>query len=231
MLVAFTPDLFSRLDPADQELLTSLGFVPPPLAACEGLHPWQDTPSLTNPPGSPEVHMEDQPIAAVEPAAIPNLGQLPALVDTWALDLTEQPAQALLLERIASSSVLGVHVALPCGTGSRARERPVPSRLKQQGAPQPRPLRDSAHVLGLPGLSPVDQCKVDAANKLADFTVSLVSAGPLRACPQGLLPCCGFFQFAPCYAVHVHVGRPSPQKYNAALHFRGPLAYGPAVLW
>ena len=73
------------------------------------------------------------------------------LVDTWALDLTQEPAQALLLERITSCSVLGVHVALPCGTGSRARERPVPPKLRAQGAPQPRPLRDSAHVLGLPG--------------------------------------------------------------------------------
>ena len=115
-----------------------------------------------------------------------NLGVLPVavdapfnkhkpLVDTWALDLTQQPAQALLLERITSCSVLGVHVALPCGTGSRARERPVPSKLREQGAPQPRPLRDSAHVLGPPGLSQVDQTKVDAANKLADFTVSLLA--------------------------------------------------------
>ena len=41
------------------------------------------------------------------------------LVDTWALDLTQASSQALLLERITSCSVLGVHVALPSGTGSR----------------------------------------------------------------------------------------------------------------
>ena len=41
------------------------------------------------------------------------------LVDTWALDLTQASPQALLLERITSCSVLGVHVALPSGTGSR----------------------------------------------------------------------------------------------------------------
>ena len=97
------------------------------------------------------------------------------LVDTWALDLTQPGAQALLIERIESSSVLAVHVALPCGTGSRVRERAVPAKLKLQGAPQPRPLRNSAHVLGIPGLSTTEQAKVTAANSLADFTVDLLS--------------------------------------------------------
>ena len=46
VLVAFTPDLFARLDPADRDLLASLGFVLPPLAAAEGLHSLGATPPL-----------------------------------------------------------------------------------------------------------------------------------------------------------------------------------------
>ena len=243
VLVAFTPDLFTRLDPADQVLLASLGFVPPPVADVEGLNSSGANSAFTPPPASPRVHLDARPPAEVSPVeeaapshlpappvvesagqapmdippaavadlsfprsappggltffevfsgsarlslAFKNLGVSPVavdapfnrhkpLVDTWALDLTQESAQALLLERITSCSVLGVHVALPCGTGRRARERPVPPKLRAQHAPQPRPLRDSAHVLGLPGLSQVDKAKVAAANNLAGFPVSLLA--------------------------------------------------------
>ena len=243
VLVAFTPDLFTRLDPADRGLLESLGFVPPPVADVEGINSSGANSAFTLLPASPRVRLETQPPAEVPPdeeaapcclpappvvesaaqatvdvrpavaadlsfppspppdgltffevfsgsarlsLAFKNLGVSPVavdapfnrhkpLVDTWALDLTQASSQALLLERITSCSVLGVHVALPSGTGSRARERPVPPRLRAQGAPHPRPLRNSANVLGLPGLSQTDRAKVEAANKLADFTVSLLA--------------------------------------------------------
>ena len=69
------------------------------------------------------------------------------------MDLTDQHAQASLLDTLAAVKPQCIHVALPCGTGSRAREKPISQRLRAQGAPQPRPLRDAAFPLGLPGLS------------------------------------------------------------------------------
>lgn len=68
-----------------------------------------------------------------------------------------------------------IHVALPCGTGSRARERPLPKHLIAQGAPQPRPLRDDRHPLGLPNLRPLEQVKVQVANALASFAIDLLA--------------------------------------------------------
>ncbi len=70
--------------------------------------------------------------------------------------------------------VAAVHVALPCGTGSRARERPIPKHLIKQGAPTPRPLRDAQHLLGLPNLSDLDASRVSLANQLAEFTVEFI---------------------------------------------------------
>ena len=57
--------------------------------------------------------------------------------------------------------VAGVHIALPCGTCSRARGIPLPD-----GTPGPPPLRDAEHLHGLDGLSDIDAAKVKAANEL-----------------------------------------------------------------
>ena len=43
---------------------------------------------------------------------------------------------------------------MPCGTASRARERPVARDKIKQGAPQPPPLRSADHPLGLPHINP-----------------------------------------------------------------------------
>ena len=43
-----------------------------------------------------------------------------------------------------------IHLGVPCGTCSHARERALPSKLKgRYSAPQP--LRDARHPLGKPG--------------------------------------------------------------------------------
>ena len=44
-----------------------------------------------------------------------------------------------------------LRVGMPCGTGSRARDRPVPRRLQAEGAPAPRPLRSALHPWVFPG--------------------------------------------------------------------------------
>ncbi|CAE7455126.1 gpt, partial [Symbiodinium sp. CCMP2456] len=103
-------------------------------------------------------------------------------VDTWALDLTASDSQRLLLERLEQSSLLAIHVSLPCGTGSRARERPVPKALRGKGVPQPRPLRSADHVFGVPNLSDAEQAKVQAANELARFTVELFALADRKGC-------------------------------------------------
>ena len=90
------------------------------------------------------------------------------------LDLNLESARNELLHLIKTRPVAAVQVALPCGAGSRARERPIPKYLIKQGAPCPKPLRDAQHLLGLPGLSNFDASRVALANQLAEFTVELI---------------------------------------------------------
>ena len=77
------------------------------------------------------------------------------------LDLTTQHAEQLLQRIVEDYNVACVHIALPCGTCSRARGIPLPD-----GSPGPPPLRDANHLHGLEGLSAVDAAKVQAANDL-----------------------------------------------------------------
>ena len=94
------------------------------------------------------------------------------------LDLTETMCQQQLLDRLLLNPPFAVHIALPCGTGSRARERPISKQAKLAGAPEPSPLRDADHILGLPGLSARDQTRVEQANRLCEFVVQLLGKLP-----------------------------------------------------
>ena len=89
------------------------------------------------------------------------------------LDLTDPDTQQCLLLTLEAIKPQAMHIALPSGTGSRARERPVPKALLKNGAAAPRPLRDQHHPLGLPGLRAHEITKVDSANALANFTITL----------------------------------------------------------
>ena len=89
------------------------------------------------------------------------------------LDLLEEPMQDCLLQVLQNIQPACIHVALPCSTGSRAREKPLPKRLKQAGAPEPRQLRDHNYVLGFPDLTPSEHARVAAANEFAKFTIRL----------------------------------------------------------
>ena len=86
------------------------------------------------------------------------------------LDLTTHEGATELENIIARPSVKFVWFAPPCGTFSRAREMPVPQRLVEQGAPQPKPLRDAVFPLGFPGLGRNDRVKVAKGNILARIT-------------------------------------------------------------
>ena len=47
-------------------------------------------------------------------------------------------------------------MGLPCGTSSRARDRPVAISLQRLGVPSPNPLRTANHPLRIPSLSTLD---------------------------------------------------------------------------
>ncbi len=88
-------------------------------------------------------------------------------------DLTAPNGQAYVRSLFQKYNVVYVHMAPPCGTMSRARERRVPKHLVASGAPDPQPLRSVDHPEGLPGLSEFDQMKVGKANILASFCADL----------------------------------------------------------
>lgn len=97
-----------------------------------------------------------------------------AVVPLVMLDLTKPSGVKILWDILSSTSLMAVHLGLPCGTASLARERPVPKSLQLQGVPNPPPLRSATMPLGLPGLSPLHQAKVDSANKLYELAIQIM---------------------------------------------------------
>ena len=97
-----------------------------------------------------------------------------ATVPMVLLELTTKTGEAILWDILSSNNVLGVHMGLPCGTASLARERPVAASLRALGVPNPPPLRSAQHPLGLPNLGSFHQAKVDAANQLYRLGVEIL---------------------------------------------------------
>ena len=87
------------------------------------------------------------------------------------LDLSTTAGQFEVDKLFAEHNPVIVHAGPPCGTASRARERPIPASLLEQGAPFPRPLRTDAWPRGIPSLSGTDRDKVTAANCIYDFVL------------------------------------------------------------
>ena len=79
------------------------------------------------------------------------------------LDLTKQCDVDVLFNILATANIAYCHCAPVCGTGSRAREIPLPPGMEHLRA---EPLRDKTHPLGLPDLRPNDAARVHAANQL-----------------------------------------------------------------
>lgn len=97
-----------------------------------------------------------------------------AVVPMVELDLTSASGIAILWDILRSPSLFGVHLGLPCGTASLARERPVSKELQAQGAPNPPPLRSAEFPLGVPGLSDYNLAKITSANKLYSLAVEII---------------------------------------------------------
>lgn len=89
-------------------------------------------------------------------------------------DLRDAHAQQMLFQRLTTHTPCCIHIAMPCGTGSRARERPIPEAKRKMGVPQPPPLRSAEYPLGMPGLSAFHKAKVTSANQLLEFVVQLL---------------------------------------------------------
>ena len=73
-------------------------------------------------------------------------------------DLTSHAAQSQLLGALEDDIPSAMHMAPPCGTCSRAREKPLP----ELGKHAPRPLRDEHYPFGYPWLKGVDKTRIFA---------------------------------------------------------------------
>ncbi|CAK0853470.1 unnamed protein product, partial [Prorocentrum cordatum] len=92
-------------------------------------------------------------------------------------DLLEESFVDSLVLRISRKEVAGVHVGLDCKTWSRAR--------KNDGRGPP-PLRDDAHLHGLPLLAAADAEKVMIANRLLANVLRLLAAAIEAGIPFSL---------------------------------------------
>lgn len=95
-------------------------------------------------------------------------------VTVYQLDLTLPGAFDVLSELFSDSSIIYVHFAPPCGTSSKARNRPIPLELQIQGAPAPRPLRSLNYPKGLPDLTVFEKQRVNSANIIYELFIRLM---------------------------------------------------------
>ncbi|CAE7327593.1 unnamed protein product, partial [Symbiodinium sp. CCMP2592] len=91
------------------------------------------------------------------------------------LDLTSPSGLKIFWDLVAKLQPEAIHVGVPCGTASRAREKRLPANIVAAGAPEPQPLRDALHPLGLPSLSPgsLDELRVAKANQLYELSLDI----------------------------------------------------------
>ena len=87
------------------------------------------------------------------------------------LDLTSNSGVKVLGDIWSSPHVAAVHLGLPCKTASLAQEQPVAKNLVLQGTPDSPPLQSASKPLGLVGLNPFHQAKVDSATKLSAWAI------------------------------------------------------------
>ena len=93
------------------------------------------------------------------------------------LDLTVEHDIQLLLQIINAEAgrIVLVFISPPCGTASKARERPIKASLLF-GKKQPMPLRSADKPNQKDGLSGLDKYKTETANQLYDAVTKIVMA-------------------------------------------------------
>jgi hypothetical protein len=62
------------------------------------------------------------------------------------IDLTKPGARILFKQILATGRLRYPHFGPPCGTGSKAREKPISQALRDQGAPSPEPMSAQANI-------------------------------------------------------------------------------------
>ena len=95
------------------------------------------------------------------------------------LDLSAGWAQQLLLDTASCmTNTYLFWIAPPCGSFSKARNRPIPDEWRKMGVPEAPQLRSVRHPWGTPQAlqKPELASKIHEANKLAEFTFKLVKA-------------------------------------------------------
>ncbi len=100
-------------------------------------------------------------------------------------DLTTPEGISLLKSWIHSRTVLGIFLAPPCGTASRARSIKLGRNLKRKFQNEPKPLRSNRQPKGVSGLSWLNEFKISKANKLYHLTAQIVK----HCVEHGLLVC------------------------------------------
>ncbi|CAE7927895.1 unnamed protein product [Symbiodinium necroappetens] len=82
------------------------------------------------------------------------------------MDMRQSSSSVLLASLASRANVAWYHFGLPCGTCSRARERPLPNA--------PLPLHDADNLFGKAGLRPAEQEQVTAANQVYEQAVEVL---------------------------------------------------------
>ncbi|CAE7029855.1 unnamed protein product [Symbiodinium sp. CCMP2592] len=88
------------------------------------------------------------------------------------LDLTRADHQAQIIQEVQRADV--VWLAPPCGTGSRARDIPLPAHLPADVCLSAKPLRSAVHPEGLPDLAGTEARRVRLANQLYQFSSEIL---------------------------------------------------------
>ena len=88
-------------------------------------------------------------------------------------DLTTREGEQLLMNWLHMPNVVGIFLAPPCGSASRARQIPLKRKFGRRNS-GPRPLRSDQFPNGIPNLSPSELNRVSLANKLYHLTAKLV---------------------------------------------------------
>lgn len=208
MLVLFSLLGALHLGSADRRLLQSLGF---PLPTSEALEcdlvqepkelfgrPLSASPRDVGLPPTEKVHapwlVEVCAGSAVLSATALRAGWNALPIDQpscrflahtplFSLDMRQSSSPVLLASFASRANVAWYHFGLPCGTCSRARERPLPNA--------PRPLRDADNLFGKAGLRPAEQEQVKAANQVYEQAVEVLSLHSIVGLSSPLRTRCG----------------------------------------
>ena len=132
------------------------------------------------------------------------------------MDLTKTKSRDFLTQKIDGGAVFFIPMAPPCGTASRARDKPIPFRLRRLGVPSPKPLRSAQYPEGLPRIKGRDLLRVQLANACYETAAMIFQYGWQRGVivfienPTGsymwLVPCIkALFEFAGVFFTTFHV--------------------------